>query len=284
MEIVMHQELLQKINIKDGEITDKFPLKELLENSLYYPACGRDGDPVWYTHKEIQSFIYADYGVTQKQIEESLYGTGHYGENITFRGSDPVGFKGYKVIGEKKLTPKELDPTGAISLTTKKGQMQFVTDTSYVRSTLKDWIKKPFAKWYILERQSEFDDTHGPELFSFVFICADGVTTYKTLYNFNQIAPKYLTIFNPGDGFGFNWDNFQSEDGQLCKTVFSNSVVPEALLSKFDVWTTVFGASEKTLFDELEECMLNVKSEMSEPVPFDVFLDKLDKEIANSAD
>ena len=279
----MHKELLQKINIKNGGITDKFPLKELLENSLYYPACGRDGDPVWHVNKEIQSFFYADYGVAQNQIEESLYGAGHYGENITFRESDPIGFRGYKVVGEKKLTSKDLDPTEAVSLTTKQGQMQFVADASYVHSTLNDWIKRPFAKWYILERQSEFDDTHGPELFSFVFICADGVTTYKTLYNFNQIAPKYLTIYNSGDGFGFNWDSFQSEDGELCKTVFSNTKTPEALLSKFDIWTNVFAPSEKTLFDELEECMSNIESEdMWETYTLDVYLDKLRKEIAKN--
>ena len=279
----MHRELLKKINIKDGKITDKFLLKELLENSLYYPACGRDGDPVWYAHKEIQSFFYTDYGVTQKQIEESLYGTGRYGENITFRDSDPVGFKGYKVIGEKKLTSKELDPTGVVSLTTEYGQTQFVTDISYVHSKLKDWIKKPFAKGYILERQPEFDDTHGPELFSFVFICADGVTAYKTLYNLNQIAPKYLTIYNSGDGFGFNWDSFQSEDGQLCKTVFSNTKIPEAILSKFDIWTNVFAPSEKTLFDELEGCMSNIESEdIWETYPLDVYLGKLRKEIAKN--
>ena len=283
MKVTMHRELLKKINIKDGKITDKFLLKELLENSLYYPACGRDGDPVWYAHKEIQSFFYTDYGVTQKQIEESLYGTGRYGENITFRDSDPVGFKGYKVIGEKKLTSKELDPTGVVSLTTEYGQTQFVTDISYVHSKLKDWIKKPFAKWYILERQPEFDDTHGPELFSFVFICADGVTTYKTLYNLNQIAPKYLTIYNSGDGFGFNWDSFQSEDGQLCKTVFSNTKIPEAILSKFDIWTNVFAPSEKTLFDELEGCMSNIESEdIWETYPLDVYLGKLRKEIAKN--
>ena len=279
----MHKELLKNIKIKEGKITDKFPLKSLLKNSLFYPACGRDGDPVWHVHKEIQSFFYADYGVAQNQIEESLYGAGHYGENITFRESDPIGFRGYKVVGEKKLTSKDLDPTEAVSLTTKQGQMQFVADASYVHSTLNDWIKRPFAKWYILERQSEFDDTHGPELFSFVFICADGVTTYKTLYNFNQIAPKYLTIYNSGDGFGFNWDSFQSEDGELCKTVFSNTKTPEALLSKFDIWTNVFAPSEKTLFDELEECMSNIESEdMWETYTLDVYLDKLRKEIAKN--
>jgi len=284
MEVVMHRELLQKINIKNGKIVDKFPLKKLLENSLYYPACGRDGDPVWYAHREIQSFFYADYGVTQRQIETSLHKTGHYGENITFRDSDPIGFKGYRVIGKKKLTSKELDPTGAVSLTTKEGQMQFVTSMRRKHNLLEDWVKKPFAKWYILKRQSEFDDAHGPELFSFVFICADGVTTYKTLYNFNQIAPKYLAIIQPGDGFGFNWDSFQSEDGQLCKTVFSNSEIPEALLTKIDIWTDVFTPSERTLFEDLEECMSNVESEMCETYTLEEFLDKLDKEIAKSND
>jgi hypothetical protein len=234
---------------------------------------------VWYAHREIQSFFYVDYGATQKQIEASLYGTGDYGENITFRDSDPIGFKGYKVIGDKKLTSRELDPTGVVSLTTKKGQMQFVTDTDYVCGTLKYWIKKPFAKWYILERQPEFDDTHGPELFSFVFVCADGVSAYRTLYNFNQIAPKYLAIFNPGDGFGFNWDSFQSEDGQLCKTVFSNTEIPESLLGEFDIWTNVFHPSEKTLFEELDECMSNIESVMSQSISFDVYLNKLYEEI-----
>jgi hypothetical protein len=85
------------------------------------------------------------------------------------------------------------------------------------------------------------------------------------------MAPKYLTIYQPGDGFGFNWDSFQSEDGQLCKTVFDNPEIPEALLGKFDIWTNVFAPSEQTLFEELEECMNNVNSELNEEVPFDVF-------------
>ncbi len=82
----MHKELLKNIKIKDGEITDKFPLKELLENSLYYPACGRDGDPVWHVHKEIQSFFYADYGVAQNQTRRVL-------------GGSPPGYNGLRHYG-----------------------------------------------------------------------------------------------------------------------------------------------------------------------------------------
>ena len=44
----------------------------------------------------------------------------------------------------------------------------------------------------------------------------------------------------------------------------------------------MFSPSEKTLFDELEKCISNVESEMSKPVSFDVFLEKLEKEIAKS--
>jgi len=275
----MHKELLKNIKIQDGKIIDKFPLKSLLKSSLFYPACGRDGDPVWHTHKEIQSFFYADYGVTQEQINESMYGCGQYGKNISFRASDPVGFKGYQVVGERQLTSKDLDPTNTILLTTRKGQTQ---NMRYKNEIIKGWIKPPFAKWFILEREDGFDDFHGPERFSFVFICADGVTTYKTLYNFNNMAPKYLTIYQSGDGFGFNWDRFQSEDGQLYKTVFENSEIPEVLLTQFDIWTNVFHPSEKTLFKELEEYMTNVKLEMNEPTSFDIFLSKLDKEIAKN--
>jgi len=244
----MHKELLRNIEIQDGKITDKFPLKLLLKKSLFYPACGRDGDPVWRTHKEIQSFFYADYGVTQEQIDQSLYGRGHYGENISFRASDPIGFKGYKVAGEKLLNSQDLDYTNTTALTTRKGQTQSV---KYRKEMPKDWIKQPFAKWYILKREDGFDDLHGPEQFSFVFICADGVTTYKTLYNFNNIAPRYLAICQPGDGFGFNWDRFQSEDGQLCKTVFSNSVIPDTLISHFDIWPNVLTSDRRVLLESL---------------------------------
>jgi len=66
--------------------------------------------------------------------------------------------------------------------------------------------------------------------------------------------------------------------------VFSNTKIPEALLSKFDIWTNVFAPSEKTLFGELEECMSNIESEeMWETYPLDVYLDKLREEIANSS-
>jgi hypothetical protein len=64
--------------------------------------------------------------------------------------------------------------------------------------------------------------------------------------------------------------------------VFENPKIPEMLLTQLDIWTNVFTPSEKTLFDFLEKCMSNVESKMSQSVSFDVFLNKLEKEIAKN--
>lgn len=59
-------------NVKDYKDLDKISIKSILENSLFYPASGRDGDPIKYLGGYIHSFIYADNGVTEKKLINSL--------------------------------------------------------------------------------------------------------------------------------------------------------------------------------------------------------------------
>jgi hypothetical protein len=59
-------------SIKDYKDLDHILLESILENSLFYPASGRDGDPIKYLSGYIHSFIYADNGVTEKQLINSL--------------------------------------------------------------------------------------------------------------------------------------------------------------------------------------------------------------------
>jgi len=61
------------------------PLYDLLQNSLYYPASGLDGDPVRYFAGFIHSFVYADSSISKEAITEDLYRRGH-------------GFTGYRVL------------------------------------------------------------------------------------------------------------------------------------------------------------------------------------------
>lgn len=52
----------------DQITNDPVPIQELLKNSLYYPSAGFDGGVVKFFSKEVQSFIYCDYGFHEKEF------------------------------------------------------------------------------------------------------------------------------------------------------------------------------------------------------------------------
>lgn len=60
---------------------------------------------------------------------------------------------------------------------------------------------KPFCHWFIMEREKDFDETHGPERFSLLYICGEGVATYLQLYNANNIVPIAIAVIQPGTGW-----------------------------------------------------------------------------------
>ncbi len=93
------------------------------------------------------------------------------------------------------------------------------------------FVKPPFANWYIFDRESKLGEAHGPQRFSLVYICADGVETYQALYWQNRIAPKVLTIIQPGTGFGGNYTDFRDPDGFFAWTVLygNHDFVPKYL-------------------------------------------------------
>ncbi len=53
--------------IAKGQNDLKFPLENILTDSLYYPASGLNGTPVKFLAGNIFSFVYADYGI-KKQV------------------------------------------------------------------------------------------------------------------------------------------------------------------------------------------------------------------------
>lgn len=75
------------------------------------------------------------------------------------------------------------------------------------------WIAEPFAFWSIFRRRLDLTDTHGPERFNLLYLCADGVAAFQVLYVANNKVPKAISIIQPGHGFGGNWANY--EDAEL---------------------------------------------------------------------
>ncbi len=174
------------------------PIKELLKDSLYYPSAGFDGGVVNFFSKQVQSFVFCDYGFHEREFLDKM-----------------DGFRGYKVLANRKLDPNDLTPNG--------WKMQIppgVDPQAYTKYI--DPGKKPFAHWVVYDRDQQFDENHGPKRFSLLYIGGEGVATYQALYWSNKETAKILAIIQPGTGFGMNWTDFRKKNGHLAWVIMEN--------------------------------------------------------------
>lgn len=212
--------------IENGE----FIVKRLLENSLYYPAAGLDGSPIKYLSGNISNFVYADYGTTRDQY---------------LKETEERGFKGYHCIGMREVGEDELTSKGWYfdSSDLDDGHRSERRDRSIrPRVSRHGWMlwrrspflagdAEPFCYWSVWQRREEFPPTHGPHRFSFLYLCAEGVSAFRALYHANEVAPFAVAVIQSGAGCGGNWTNFEDPDGSLAESVLANpSGLPKALI------------------------------------------------------
>ena len=187
----------------------EFPLTEILTGSLYYPSSHFDGDPVRHLAGNIHSFIYVDYGYSEKELDHNL---------------ETSGFTGYTILGRRSVSQAELNPK---KLTPSGANMEIDGNTE-IHSR---FIKKPFCEWLVFERNRDLDSRHGPERFSLIYLCADGAAAYQILFTANGLKPSVICIIQPGDAFGRNWTNFKDPNQILARSVQQNSAgIPPYLL------------------------------------------------------
>lgn len=194
-----------------------FPLAEVLRDSLYYPACGTDGDPVQELPRlaqvgAVHSFIYADYAVGEAEVLRQLH--------------DPkLGFKGYRVVFTRPLPEEALAQQGWLPLAVGRRDGD--------PNRYDDAFKPSFILWAVFERDGSkmLREPWGPERFSLLYIGRDGVETYQNLFNQNHCRPKVIAVIQPGTAFGHNWTDFNRADGILCRMLHQNPAgLPEFLL------------------------------------------------------
>lgn len=166
----------------------KFNINSVLKDSLYYPCSGLHGKPVRDFIGNTYSFIYVDNGVPIDCFSKSLI----------------KGFKGYKLIYRDSVDLDNLFLKRSIKL---KGfnhsKIRLRTHSSII----------PYCEWAIFESETEKDENENPKRFSLTFICADGIDTYQLLYLNYNIAPRIISIIQPGAPF--QMDEFE-------EIVFSN--------------------------------------------------------------
>jgi len=184
----------------NAESTDSMiPIQKLLTDSFYYPSSGFDGDPIAYLSGNFYSFIYVDYGFDRKDLDNKL---------------NHSGFLGYHLILSIDVNESDLTPKGwsAVSPSTDDGDP----------NKHGNWIKQPFAKWMVFQRNDNLDDNHGAKRFSLLYLCADGVAAYQALYSSNKCTPLAVAIIQPGTGFGMNWTNFTDPNAIFARTIFNS--------------------------------------------------------------
>ena len=187
--------------VKDEpEGAQPFPLREILRDSLYYPASGLQGAPVQYLAGSILSFVYVDYGIRRDEFRREL---------------ESVGFKGYRLVTLRSVSEGELAPRGWPSIQCSLGDGD--------PESHRDWIKPFYCDWAVLQRCAGYADEHGPDRFSYLFVCADGVAAFQALYVQNLAAPRAIAIIQPGAGFGMNWTDFADPEKILGRTVLGNA-------------------------------------------------------------
>ncbi len=195
----------------DADESSGPPARDLLAGSVYYPACGTDGRPVRYFAGFAHSFVYVDHGFAEAAIREAL--------------EQERAFDGYRLRRLLDVEPGSL--TGPLA-----GEpVAPVPGVDGNPDRYADHFKPPFALWAIFDRAPGIGEARGPARFSLLYVCADGVSAYRSLYHSHGVGPSLVAVVQPGDAFGRNWCDFHDPRQAFCRAVSENKAPrPEYLL------------------------------------------------------
>ena len=182
-------------------LSRRIPLKELLEDSVYYPACGTDGRPIKYCNTiwrkfGVNSFVYCDFDMSEERF---------LGQLKTVLG--------YHVLAHRSLSRDEYIPEGwTLELEGHNPKQYYDTFLGAKREF------PPFAHWAVFERDSGRNPMHGPERFSLIYVGGEGLATFQQFYCHHHIAPRMLCFIQCW-GFAGNWTDFTDPDAAFATTL-----------------------------------------------------------------
>ena len=176
-----------------------FPVMDVLNDSIFYPASNTDGSILKYYGGFTHSFVYVDPNVEKIDLLRQLFEVSGYSvlfgrwlpmEQLCFKPFQPI----YPIPGVDD------DPT---------------------RLMLHDKPIQPYAFWTVFERREKVKPAHGPKRFSLLFIAGEGVATYQAIYNSNRARPLAI-VLKGYSGFAGNWTGFECRGGMFERVVMSN--------------------------------------------------------------
>ena len=171
---------------------------------VFYPGSGTDGQPVQFfgSRHAAHCYAYVDYGITRDLVKREL-------------NEHP--FAGYRSVGRRELKMQDLTPNGWIP------SIKPEVAPEALQATV-----PPYAFLEILERQPDFDDTHGPQRLAILILCADGVAAYDSLFCQATATAPFAVVLQD-HGFGGNWTTF-GRGGALENLASITGQLPKFLL------------------------------------------------------
>ena len=197
------------MNIRIGQVGVDFnPSDFFASRIVFYPGSGSDGQPVQLfgsTHSA-HCFVYADYGLTEEQIDNELQNEG---------------FWGYGKLCRVAIAENQLTPGGWVSHLMPGEIPKILGGIASDRA-------QQFGFLEILEREDGFDHTHGAERLAILFLGADGVATFDALFCQQDSQAPFAVVLQD-HGFGGNYTEF-GRGGLLDEVSRRSNCLPQYLL------------------------------------------------------
>ena len=202
---------------------EQITFKDLMSSRVgYYPGSGDDGTLIKVGNKShsVHSFLYVDYMVTRKDLEERL---------CTFLGYHQIGIIDWK---EEDLLPNGQYPLDLRIPEPRSNPRPFNTQ------------EKPYCFSVFMERNEDKDDTWGAEHFVVTFLFADGIATYFQLFVKEYAKAPWLFLLQD-HGFGGNYDLF-GNGGILDAIIRGSKIRPEFVIcgSNTGIWRNYMKVEE----------------------------------------
>ncbi len=211
---------MKKIDLITRDNFDKmFNIRNILEESVYYPSSGIDGTAIEYLSDQFNSFVHADYSTSREIVKNAM-------ENH-FLGV------GYDLIGIKFVEINELAPNGIspLNFTNNDHESNRLVSNSIKQKAQGRFIE-PFACWAVFELnkdRTKFKKGKAKR-FSILHLGVEACAIFEELYVNNNINPRAVAIISPAEGYGDNWTLFRDPEFRFYQNILLNHQINGAPL------------------------------------------------------
>lgn len=167
---------------------EQITFKDIMSSRVaYYPGSGFDGTllKVGNMSHSVHSFLYVDYGVSRKKLED------HLAEKNSIRGYHPIGRIEWKGTD---LLPNGQPPVN----------IKLASTNPYIYV---DRNERPYCFSLIMERDEGQDDSRGARHFVITFLFEDGITAYSELFVQEYSKAPWIMLLQD-HCLGLNYDSF----------------------------------------------------------------------------